>query len=110
MAVCQGLALGLLQLVGERKLGSLLLQLGKFVLVLAHLLQGGLDKLALHVGHGDGQLVDLEVAEDNLALQEEHLTLESVPFVEVVLADLLQFVHVSGFVVSLGATPLGDDA
>merc|ERR1712226_1455230 len=67
------LALGLLQLVGKGKLGSLLLQLGELVLVLGDLLQGGLDELALHVTDRDGELVDLEVAEDDLALQEEHL-------------------------------------
>jgi len=110
MAGCQSLALGLLQLVGERKLGGLLLQLGKLVLVLAHLFQGRLNELALHVGHGDGQLIDLEVTEDNLTLQEKHLSLKSVPFVKIVLADLFQFVHVGGFVVGLGAAPLGDDA
>jgi len=102
------LALGLLELVGEGELGGLLLQLGKLVLVLADLLQGRLDELALHVGHGDGQLVDLEVAEDDLALQEEHLALEAVPLVEVLLADLLQVVHGGGVKVGLGAAPLGD--
>merc|ERR1719295_256967 len=79
-------ALGLLQLVGKGKLGSLLLQLGELVLVLGDLLQGGLDELALHVTDGDGELVDLEVAEDDLTLQEEHLALEAVPLVEVLLA------------------------
>merc|ERR1719337_842577 len=54
------LTLGLLQLVGKGKLGSLLLQL---------------DELALHVTDGDGELVDLEIAEDDLTLQEEHLAL-----------------------------------
>merc|ERR1740129_2093138 len=102
------LALGLLQLVGEGKLGSLLLQLGELVLVLGDLLQGGLDELALHVTAGDVELVDLEVAEDDLALQEEHLALEAVPLVEVLLADLLQVVHGGGVKVGLGATPLGD--
>merc|ERR1719451_79377 len=34
----------------------------------------------------------MEVAEDDLALQEEHLSLEAVPLVEVLLADLLQVV------------------
>merc|ERR1719500_1945724 len=102
------LALGLLQLVGKGKLGSLLLQLGELVLVLGDLLQGGLDELALHVTDRDGELVDLEVAEDDLALQEEHLALEAVPLVEVLLADLLQVVHGGGVKVGLGATPLGD--
>ena len=63
------------------------------VLVLGDLRQGGLDEVALHVTDGDGELVDLEVAEDDLGLQEEHLALEAVPFVEVLLADLLQVVH-----------------
>ena len=61
-----------LQLVGKGKLGSLLLQLGKLVLVLGDLLQGVLDELALHVTDGDGELVDLEVAEDDLGLQVVH--------------------------------------
>merc|ERR1711973_720017 len=104
------LALGLLQLVGEGKLGGLLLELGKLVLVLADLLEGGLDELALHVGDGDGELVDLEVAEDHLSLQEEHLSLESVPLVKVLLADLLEVVDVGVLKVGLGAAPLGDDA
>merc|ERR1712241_918453 len=68
-----------LQLVGECELGGLLLQLGELVLVLGDLLEGGLDELSLHVTHGDGELVDLEVAEDDLALQEEHL-LMNFPF------------------------------
>ena len=89
----EGLALGLLQLVGEGELGRLLLQLGELVLVLGDLLQGVLDELALHVTDRDGELVDLEVAEDDLALQEELLALEAVPLVEVMLADLLQVVH-----------------
>merc|ERR1719500_302604 len=97
-----------LELVGKGKLGSLLLQLGKLVLVLGDLLQGGLDELALHVTDGDGELVDLEVAEDDLTLQEEHLALEAVPLVKVLLADLLQVVHGSGVKIGLGATPLGD--
>ena len=62
------LVLGL-QLVGEGKLGGLLLQLGELVLVLGHLFQRGLDELALHVTDGDGEL---EVAEDDLALEEEY--------------------------------------
>merc|ERR1719430_1649878 len=103
------LALGLLQLVGKGKLGSLLLQLGELVLVFGNLLEGGLDELALHVTDGDGKLVDLEVAEDDLALQEEHFTLESVPFVKVLLADFLEVVHVSRFKVSLGSTSFSND-
>merc|ERR1712241_1394852 len=99
-----------LQLVGECELGGLLLQLGELVLVLGDLLEGGLDELALHVTHGDGELVDLEVAEDDLALQEEHLSLQLVPLVKVLLADLLQVVHGSIVNVSLGSAPLGDDA
>merc|ERR1711872_974661 len=70
-----GLALGLLQLVGKGELGCLLLQFGELVLVLGDLLEGGLDELAL---------------------QEEHLSLEAVPLVEVLLADLLQVVHGGG--------------
>merc|ERR1719291_208386 len=105
-----GLALGLLQLVGKGELGCLLLQLGELVLVLGDLLEGGLDELALHVAHGDGELVDLEVAQDDLALQEEHLGLQLVPLVEVLLADLLEVVHGSIVDVSLGSAPLGDDA
>merc|ERR1712089_6280 len=46
--------LGLFQLVGEGKLGCLLLQFCEFVLVLWYLLQGGFDELALHVTDGDG--------------------------------------------------------
>ena len=45
---------------------------GKLVLVLGDLLQGVLDELALHVTDGDGELVDLEVAEDDLGLQVVH--------------------------------------
>ena len=82
-----------LELVAKGKLGSLLLHLGKLILVLGDLLQGVLDELALHVTDGDGELVDLEVAEDDLGLQEEHLALEAVLFVKVLLADLLQVVH-----------------
>ena len=104
------LALGLLELVGEGKLGGLLLQLGKLVLVLAHLLQGGLDELALHVAHGDGQLVDLKVAEDDLALQEEHLALQAVPLVKVLLADLLEVVRGGCVNLRLGAAALGNNA
>ena len=63
------------------------------VLLLGDLRQGGLDEVALHVTDGEGELVDLEVAEDDLGLQEEHLALEAVPIVKVLLADLLQVVH-----------------
>ena len=104
------LALGLLQLVGKGEFGSLLLQLGELVLVLANLLEGRLDELALHVGDGDGELVDLEVAEDDLALEEEHLSFKSVPLVEVLLADGLQIIHGASINVGLAAAPLGDDA
>ena len=39
-------------------------------------------------------LTELEEAEDDLALlQEEYLALETVPFVKVLLADLVQGVH-----------------
>ena len=38
-------------------------------------------------------LTELEVAEDDLALQEEYLALETVPLVKVLLADLVQVVH-----------------
>ena len=39
-------------------------------------------------------LTELEVAEDDLALlQEEYLALETVPFVKVLLADLVQVIH-----------------
>merc|ERR1711862_341055 len=38
-----------LELVSKGKLSSLLLQLGELILVFGHLLEGGLDKLALHV-------------------------------------------------------------
>merc|ERR1712140_18929 len=65
-----------LELVGKSKLGSLLLQLGKLVLVLGDLLEGRLDELALHVADGDGELVDLQVSQDDLTLEEEHLGLE----------------------------------
>jgi len=37
------------ELVRERELGCLFLELGKLVLVLGDLLEGGLDELALHV-------------------------------------------------------------
>ena len=48
-----------LELVGEGKLGRLLLELGELVLVLGHLLEGRLDELALHVAHRHVQLMDL---------------------------------------------------
>ena len=102
------LVLGL-ELVGEGKLGGLLLELGELVLVLGHLLEGGLDELALHVADGHVELVDLEVAEDDLALQEEHLALEVVPLVEVVLDDLLEVIVAGVVDVLLGAAPLRDD-
>ena len=82
-----------LELVAKGKLGNLLLHLGKLVivfLVLGDPLQDVLDELALCVTDGDGEL---EVAEDDLALlQEEYLALETVPFVKVLLADLVQVV------------------
>jgi len=98
-----------LQLVGEGELGGLLLQFGELVLVLGDLLEGWLDELALHVTDGDGELVDLEVAEDDLALEEEHLSLQLVPLVEVSLADLLEVIHGGVVNVSLGAASLGND-
>ena len=98
-----------LKLVGEGKLGSLLLQLGKLVLVLGHLLEGWLDELALHVRDGDGELIDLEVAQNDLTLQEEHLSLQLVPLVKVLLADLLEVVHAGVVDVGLGAASLGND-
>merc|ERR1712095_127945 len=104
-----GLALGLLQLVGKGELGCLLLQLGELVLVLGDLLEGGLDELALHVTDGDGELVDLQISQDDLTLEEEHLSLELVPLVKVALADLLEVVHGRVVDVSLGAAPLGND-
>jgi len=98
-----------LQLVGEGELGGLLLQFGELVLVLGDLLEGWLDELALHVTDGDGELVDLEVAEDDLTLEEEHLGLQLVPLVEVSLADLLEVIHGGVVNVSLGAASLGND-
>ena len=41
-----------LELVSKGKLDSLLLHLGKLVLVLGDLRQGGLDEVALHAGDG----------------------------------------------------------
>merc|ERR1711976_702880 len=98
-----------LELVGESELGSLLLPLSKLVLVLGDLLEGWLDELALHVTDGDGELVDLKVTEDNLSLQEEHLSLKLVPLVKVLLADLLEVVHAGVVDVGLGAASLGHD-
>ena len=77
-----------LELVAKGKLGNLLLHL---VIVLRDPLQDVLDEIALRVTDGDGEL---EVAEDDLALlQEEYLALETVPFVKVLLADLVQVIH-----------------
>jgi len=98
-----------LQLVGEGELGGLLLQFGELVLVLGDLLEGWLDELALHVTDGDGELVDLEVAEDDLSLEEEHLGLQLVPLVEVLLADLLEVVDGGVVDVGLGSATLGND-
>jgi len=100
----------LLQLVGEGKFGCLLLKFGKLVLILGDLLQCGLDELALHVTHGDGEFVDLEIAEDDFALQEEHFSLKGVPLVEILLADFLEVLGGGIIDVSLGATALGDHA
>jgi len=98
-----------LQLIGESKLGCFLLKLGKFVLILGHLLEGGLDELALHVTDGDGELVDLKITEDDLTLEEEHFSFKGVPFVEVLLADLLELVCGSVVEISFGSTALGND-
>merc|ERR1740122_548023 len=98
----EDLALGLLQLVGKGKLGSLLLELGELVLVLGDLLEGGLDELALHVRHGHVELVDAEVAQDDLALQEEHLALEVVPLIKELGANLFEIVDRCGLEVLLG--------
>ena len=96
-------------MVGKGEFGSLLLKLGKFVFVLGDLLEGWLDELALHVTDGDGELVDLEVAEDDLSLEEEHLGLQLVPLVEVLLADLLEVVDGGVVDVGLGSATLGND-
>ena len=40
----------------------------------------------------DGELVDLEVAGDDLTLQKENVALEALPHVKELLADLLQVV------------------
>ena len=63
-----------------------------------------LDELALRVTDGDGEL---EVAEDDLVLQEEYLALETVPFVKVLLADLVQVVH-GGDLLGDGGDLFGD--
>merc|ERR1712080_814914 len=102
------LVLGL-QLVGEGELRRLLLQLSELVLVLGHLLQRRLDELALHVADRHVELVDLQVPQDDLALQEEHLAFQVEPLVKVLLDDLLQLL-VGGVVdVLLDAAPLGYD-
>jgi len=98
-----------LELVGKSELGSLLLQLGKLVLVLGDLLEGRLDELALHVTDRDGELVNLQISQDDLTLEEEHLGLELVPLVEVSLADLLKVIDGGVVDVGLGAAPLGND-
>merc|ERR1719402_443449 len=95
-------------LVGEGELCGLLLQFGELVLVLGDLLEGRLDELSLHVTDGDGEFVDLQVPENDLPLQEEHLPLQAVPLVEVLLADLLELVLAGGLKVGLGSTSLGD--
>merc|ERR1712226_1498224 len=51
----------------------------------------------------------MKVTEDDLALQEEHLGLQFVPFVKVLLADLLQITHGGILNVSLGAAALSND-
>ena len=76
-----------LELVAKGKLGNLLLHL---VIIIRDPLQDVLDEIALRVTDGDGEL---EVAEDDFGLQEEHLAPEAGPFVKVLLADLLQVVH-----------------
>jgi len=102
------LVLGL-QLVGEGKLGGLLLQLGELVLVLGHLFQRGLDELALHVADGHVELIDLEIAENDLALQKEHFSFQVEPLVKVLFDDCLELV-IGGVVdVLFDAAPLGDD-
>jgi len=98
-----------LELVCKREFGSLFLQLGKLVLVLGHLLESGLDELALHVGDGHVELVDLEVSEDDFSLQEEHFSFQVVPLVEVVLDDLFELVFAGVLDVLLGSAALADD-
>jgi len=90
------LRLALFKLVGEGELCGLFLQFGELVLVLGDLLEGRLDELSLHVTDGDGEFVDLQVPENDLPLQEEHLPLQAVPLVEVLLTDLLQVVLAGG--------------
>merc|ERR1711974_524067 len=97
-----------LELVGKGKLGRLLLELGELVFILGDLLEGGLDELALHVGHGHVKLIDAEIAQDDLALQEEHLALEVVPLIEELGADLLEVVDGGGLEILLGPAPLAD--
>jgi len=96
------------ELVREGELGSLFLELGKLVFVLGDLLEGGLDELALHVRDGHVELVDLEVSEDDFSLEEEHLSLQVVPLVEVLLDNLLELVLAGVLDVLLGAAPLAD--
>ena len=91
-----------LELVAKGKPGNLLLHL---VIVLRDPLQDVLDEIALRVTDGDGEL---EVAEDDLTLlQEEYLALETVPFVKVLLADLVQVVH-GGVLLGDGGDLFGD--
>jgi len=97
------------ELVRERELGSLFLELGELVLVLGDLLEGGLDELSLHVRDGHVELVDLEVPEDDLPLEEEHLSFQVVPLVKVLLDNLLELVLAGVLDVLLGAASLGDD-
>merc|ERR1719483_943340 len=67
------------------------------------------NELALHVTDGDGKLIDLEVTEDNLTLEEEHLSLLSVPLVEILLADLLEVICGSAVKIGFGSTTFGND-
>jgi len=97
------------ELVREGEFGGLFLELGKLVFVLGDLLEGGLDELALHVRDGHVELVDLEVPEDDFSLEEEHLTLQVVPLVKVLLDNLLELVLAGVLDVLLGAAPLADD-
>merc|ERR1719323_287906 len=98
-----------LELVSECKLGGLLLQFGELILVLGHLFQCGFDELALHVAHRHVELIDLEVAQNDLALQEEHFSLQVEPFVKVLFDNVLELL-IGGVVnVLLDATPFGND-